>query len=89
MLRLKIQQELDCMESLDAIGKVNTSTLWVNSMVTMVKPNGTLRICIDPRDLTKPLDVNITQCKPLSKLLPEYPMPPSFPFWMPVWGTGK
>ena len=31
--------------------KVNTPTSWVNSMVTIVKPNGTLHICIDPRDL--------------------------------------
>ena len=53
MLRPKIQQELDRMESLDVIEKVSTPTPWVNSMVTIVKPNGTLRICIDPRDLNK------------------------------------
>ena len=53
MLRPKIQQELDRMESLDVIEKVSTPTPWVNSMVTIVKPNGKLRICIDPRDLNK------------------------------------
>ena len=50
-LRPKIQEELQRMENLDVIVKVNTPTSWVNSMVTIVKPNGTLRICIDPRDL--------------------------------------
>ena len=53
MLRPKIQQELDRMESLDVIEKVSTPTPWANSMVTIVKPNGTLCICINPRDLNK------------------------------------
>ena len=50
-LRPKIQQELKRMEKLDVIEKVEEPTDWVNSMVTIVKPNGSLRICIDPRDL--------------------------------------
>ena len=41
------------MEKLDVIQKVDEPTDWVNSMVTIVKPNGNLRICIDPRDLNK------------------------------------
>ena len=53
MLQSKIQQELDRMESLNVIEKVSTPTLWVNSMVTIEKPNGTLCICADPWDLNK------------------------------------
>ena len=41
------------MESLDVIEKVSTPRSWVNSMVTIIKPNGTLHICINPRDLNK------------------------------------
>ena len=41
------------MEELDVIQRVNDPTEWVNNMVTIVKPNGNLRICIDPRDLNK------------------------------------
>ena len=41
------------MESLEVIEKVTEPTNWVNSMVTIIKPNGSLRICIDPRDLNK------------------------------------
>ena len=52
-LRPKVQQELDRMEELEVIEKVEEPTDWVNSMVTIVKPNGKLRICIDPRDLNK------------------------------------
>ena len=52
-LRPKVQVELNRTEELDAIEKVEEATDWVNSMVTIVKPNGSLRICIDPRDLNK------------------------------------
>ena len=41
------------MEQLDVIEKINEPTEWVNSMVTVVKPNGKLRICIDPRNLNQ------------------------------------
>ena len=52
-LRPKIQQELKRMEKLNIIEKVEEPTDWVNSMVTIVKPNCNLRICIDPHDLNK------------------------------------
>ena len=58
-LRPKIQAELSRMEELDVIERVEEPTDWVNSMVTIVKPNGSLRICIDPRDLNKAI-----KCEP-------------------------
>ena len=41
------------MEELNVIERVEEPTDWVNSMVTIVKPNGSLRICIDSRHLNK------------------------------------
>jgi len=41
------------MEELDVIEKVEEPTDWVNCMVMIVKPNGKLRICIDPHDLNR------------------------------------
>ena len=41
------------MERLEEIERTQEPTDWVNSMVTVVKLNGKLRICIDPRDLNK------------------------------------
>ena len=35
-------------------------TPWVNSMVTVVKPNK-IRICIDPSDLSKAIQLSIFQ----------------------------
>ena len=52
-LHPKVLEELKRMEQLDVIEKINEPTEWVNSMVTVVKPNGKLRICIDPRNLNQ------------------------------------
>ena len=52
-IRPKVKAELQRMERLGVIERVQEATDWVNSMVTVVKPNGKLRICIDPRDLNK------------------------------------
>ena len=52
-LRPKIKEELQRTERLEVIEKVQEPTEWVNSMVVIRKPNGKLRICIDPRDLNK------------------------------------
>lgn len=41
------------MEEIGVIVKQHEPTEWVNSMATVQKPNGKLRICIDPRDLNK------------------------------------
>ena len=40
-LREKVKAELDRMESLNVISKVDEPTQWVNSMVVVPKPNGT------------------------------------------------
>ena len=52
-LHPNIQEELARMESLDVIEKVTGPTSWVNSMVIITKPNGSLCICIDPRNLNE------------------------------------
>ena len=55
-LQLRIQEELSRMENLNVIEKITAPTSWVNSMVTIIKPNGKLRICIDPRDLNNAIN---------------------------------
>ena len=49
----KIEKELDRMEEQGIITKVTEPTEWVNSITYPVKPNGDLRICLDPKDLNK------------------------------------
>lgn len=50
-LKDKLKEELDRMESLEVIRKVEQPTEWVNSMVCINKPTGALRVCMDPKDL--------------------------------------
>ena len=52
-LRPAVKAELERMEQLNVIEKIDEPTEWVNSMAVVVKPNGKLRICIDPRDLNQ------------------------------------
>ena len=52
-LRSKIKEELKRMEHLKVIELVREPSDWVSSMVTVTKPNGSLHVCIDPRDLNK------------------------------------
>ena len=35
------------------IVKVSEPTHWVNSLVVVEEPSGSLRICLEPRDLSK------------------------------------
>ncbi|KAK7093235.1 hypothetical protein V1264_007025 [Littorina saxatilis] len=41
------------MEESGVIEKVTEPTDWVNSLVVVEKPNGKLRVCIDPKELNK------------------------------------
>ena len=52
-LRDKVDNELDKMLKLRIIVPVNEPTEWVNQLVVTEKPNGKLRICLDPRDLNE------------------------------------
>lgn len=52
-LRDKLKAEIDRMEKLGIVQKVEQPTEWVNSMVIVEKQNGKLRICLDPKDLNK------------------------------------
>lgn len=73
-----MKDELEQMEHLEVTERVHEPTDWVNSMVTMTKPNGKLCICIDPRNLNKAVKHDcpmrtieeITTLMPNAKLFP-------------------
>ena len=53
-LKGRTKEELDKMEAMQVIRKVDKATEWVNSMVVVEKPKThKLRICLDPRALNK------------------------------------
>ena len=47
----KVKDELNRMVKLKVIERIREPTDWVSSMVTVQKPNGSLRICLDLKDL--------------------------------------
>ena len=52
-LKPKLKKELKRMVDLDIIEPVQKPTDWVNGLVLVEKPNGKLRVCLDPRPLNK------------------------------------
>nr|XP_054760675.1 uncharacterized protein LOC129266939 [Lytechinus pictus] len=54
-LQDKIKAELDSMEQQGVIRKIEYHTDWCSSMTTVVKKDGSIRICLDPRRLNDAL----------------------------------
>ena len=51
--RERVKAEVNDMEKRGVIRKFEEPTNWVNSMAIVEKPDGSLRICLDPRHLNK------------------------------------
>ena len=56
-VQLKLKEELDRMLKLGVIRKldINEASDWVHALVIVIKPNGKLRVCLDPRTLNSVL----------------------------------
>ena len=54
-LRDRLKSTLDSMVSEGTIAKVKEATDWVHPIVLVQKPNGAIRICLDPSELNKNL----------------------------------
>ncbi|UYV79424.1 hypothetical protein LAZ67_17002555, partial [Cordylochernes scorpioides] len=50
-IREKVKAELERMEKLDIIEKVEEPSKWTHPIVVVQKPSGDVRICMDPREL--------------------------------------
>ena len=49
----KLKLELERMQRLDIIEPINEPTEWVNPLIIVEKPNGKLRIFLDPKHLNQ------------------------------------
>ena len=49
----RLKEKLDQMEREEIIAKVDKPTNWVNSLVIVEKKDGSLRLCVDPKDLNQ------------------------------------
>ena len=70
-IKPKVKQELKNMVQQGIIEPVNEPTNWVSSLALVIKRNGKLRICIDPRPLNKALKREHFQLPILDDILPD------------------
>ena len=70
-LREKFKAQLDHLENLGELTKVNEPTAWVSTVVIVTEKSGALRICIDPRLLNQALKRETHQLPILDNLIPE------------------
>ena len=63
--------ELDRLTKEGIITEVQEHTEWINSIVPAMKPNGSLRLCLDPKDLNKAIKRNQWYSRTIDDILPE------------------
>ena len=66
-----VKKELDSLEAQGIITKVSEPTDWVNSLVCVTKPNGSLRLCLDPKDLNKAIKCPHHHAPTIDEILPK------------------
>ena len=64
----KLKEALDELEINGVISAVEEATDWVNNLVIVEKPNGNLRLCLDPRELNKAIKRQHFQIPTLSDI---------------------
>ena len=52
-IKPKVKEELDRLVEDGIIKRVECPTDWVNSIACVSKPNGNIKLCLDPKDLNK------------------------------------
>ena len=63
--------ELDRLVKEGIITEVHEHTEWINSIVPVMKEDGSLRLCLDPKDLKKAIKRNQWYARTLDDILPE------------------
>ena len=63
--------ELERLTHAGIIEKEDGHTPWINSIVPAVKPDGSIRLCLDPKDLNRSLERNAYYMKTIEELSAE------------------
>ena len=66
-----LKKEIDCLVSQGILKPVDIATDWVSSMVVVMKSNGKIRLCIDPKPLNQAFKRNHYPLPFIDNLLPE------------------
>ena len=79
--RIPVAMKPRLKEELPVIKPVDTPTDWVSSLVVVKKPNGKLRVCIDPKPLNKALRLSHYPLLVIDDLLPDLSKAKVFSTW--------
>ena len=63
--------ELETLTQFGVIKEVREHTEWINSIVPVKKPDGSLRLCLDPKDLNRAIKRNQWYSSTVDDILPE------------------
>ena len=63
--------ELERLTKEGIITEVKEHTEWINSIVPVMKPSGSLRLCLDPKNLNKAIERNQWYSRTIDDILPE------------------
>ena len=85
----KVKDELDRMETMGVIEKVDAPTEWCSPIVVVLKPNGKVRICGDFIQLNKAVLCENHPCPQQSKPLGSWQELKSSPSWMQTVASGS
>ena len=67
-IRDKSKEHLITLQKQNIIGKVEDTTDWVSALVIVRKPNGSLRICLDPKDINEAIKLEYFQIPTLQQI---------------------
>lgn len=70
-LQKKLEEQLDELEELDIIEKVNGPSRWASQLVTCPKRNGDLRICVDMRRANESIEREKHHIPSFEEILPD------------------
>lgn len=93
-IKKDLEKELERLLEIGILTKVTQPTSWVSSLIVARKPNGKLRVCIDPQDLNIGLQRAHYPMPNIEDILPDLPEVKCFSvlnakeeFWHAAWTT--
>ena len=69
-LKEDFEKKIGELEKQGVIAKVETPTAWISNCIAVRKPNGSVRVCIDPSDLNKTIQRNHYPLPTIDEVLP-------------------
>ena len=71
-LKYDFEKKIGELEKQGVIAKVETPTAWISNCIAIRKPNGSVRVCIDPSDLNKAIQRNHYPLPTIDEVLPKF-----------------